>query len=102
MFDWERFFDIRGIPYVTSGHNARRGVIGVACPMCGDDPSHHMGVSVSGTDWWHCWRDENNHRGKSPHRLIMAFLGCSYEEASALLRMEAPVVTSPKNHLFQE
>lgn len=84
MFDWLRFFEENGIEYVTRGHNARRGVAATACPMCGNDPSHHMGVSIAGQGWWHCWRNETQHAGKAPHRLIMAYLGCSYEEAARI------------------
>src|SRR6185437_15360673 len=83
MFDWEQFLDNHGIDYVTTGHNARRGNIGIACPWCGNDPSHHLGISTNGRGY-HCWRNEA-HSGKAPHRLVMALLGCSYAEAVMLV-----------------
>lgn len=88
MFDWMQFLDRYGVEYVTSGHNARRGNIGVRCPFCADDPSHHMGISTTGRGWC-CWRNPSAHSGKSPVRLVAALVGCTYEEARVLVSSDS-------------
>lgn len=71
-FDWPTFCSDHGIPFVERGPNVARGHIGVACPLCGDDPSHHMGLNANDSRWG-CWRDQS-HRGRSPVYLVQAFL----------------------------
>jgi hypothetical protein len=83
MFDWPRFLADHGIEYFTDGANIARDNIGIACPFCGDDPSHHMGISLLGKGW-SCWR-KAGHRGKHPARLIAALLGCSFQQARAFV-----------------
>ncbi len=77
--DWEAFFVDHGIEYVTRGPNVKRGNVNISCPYCGNDPSHHMGVSLDGKGFG-CWRSAN-HAGKKPHNLIKALLGCSFNQA---------------------
>ncbi len=83
MFDWPSFLDKYSIEYVTSGPNTARGNVSVKCPWCGDDPSHHLGINLSGKGYG-CWRS-SAHKGKSPYRLIMALINCSYEQARTIV-----------------
>lgn len=81
--DWKGFFEDYQIEYVTRGPNVKKGNLNIACPYCGDDPSHHMGVSLSGKGYG-CWRSAN-HVGKKPHSLIRALLNCSYNQANMIV-----------------
>lgn len=82
--NWEQLLQDYHIDYVTRGPNTRKGEISVRCPWCGeDDPSHHMGVALT-KEAWGCHRNAL-HRGKRPHRLIKALLGCSQGQASIVL-----------------
>lgn len=80
--DWESFFVDHQIDYVSRGSNVKRGNVNISCPLCGDDPSHHMGVSLEGKGWG-CWRAAN-HAGKKASNLIRALLGCSYNQAKMI------------------
>lgn len=83
-FNWQRFLDSRRIEFVTKGASVARGNVAIHCPFCGDaDQGHHMGVSLRGKGWG-CWRS-TNHRGRRPHRLIQALIGCGYLEAAAIV-----------------
>ena len=86
MFDLPTFLDQQGIDYATSGKNANRDNIRVSCPFCGDDPSHHLGISLLGKGYF-CRRN-NAHRGKSPIGLIVALIGCSYDEAARIADLD--------------
>lgn len=78
--DWQGLFDSHGIEYVTRGPNTKRGEISIQCPFCReDDPSHHMGISLTSENWG-CHRSAD-HRGKHPARLIAAVLGCTHRAA---------------------
>lgn len=79
MIDWAVFLDERGIEYVTTGPNVAKGNLNVRCPLCSDDPSHHMGISLQGKGWA-CWRSKL-HRGRSEARLVALLLSISMEEA---------------------
>jgi 5S rRNA maturation endonuclease (ribonuclease M5) len=82
-FDWIALFESNGIEYVRKGANVARNNVNIHCPFCGDDdPSFHMGVSLSGSGWG-CWRNPN-HRGKSRARLIHAVLNCTWDRAARL------------------
>jgi hypothetical protein len=82
-FDWVAFCRAHQIKFVTTGPNVARGDINIRCPMCGDDPSEHMGLSKDPRrPWWSCWRS-SEHRGRDPVRLIMVLLRCSQETAQA-------------------
>lgn len=83
--DWIALFDNNGIDYVTRGPNTKRGEVSIRCPYCGDDdPSHHMGVSLT-AERWGCHRSAD-HRGRSPARLIATVLGCTYQQAKLIER----------------
>lgn len=77
-FDWQAFLERHGIENTTRGHT--HGNVGVRCPFCPDDPSHHMGISLEGKGW-RCWRNPQEHRGRSPVRLVQALIGCTIERA---------------------
>lgn len=83
-FNWMSFVKKYNIPYVEVGANVSRGNLNIHCPFCGgSDPSEHMGLQKEGR-YWGCWRVKS-HRGKSPHRLIMALTGCTYSESLSIV-----------------
>lgn len=83
MINWLRVLNSAGVEYVERGANVKRGEINIRCPFCGNaDPSHHMGLSLT-TGWWACWRNAA-HRGKSPLRLLVKLLRCTYARACEL------------------
>lgn len=95
-FDWIRFLNQYSIEYVTQGPNVAKGNVNIHCPYCGaSDPSHHMGISLSGKGWA-CWRSET-HRGKNPRRLVEVLLGCSREQASRIVGDTAPPLPEREN-----
>ncbi len=80
-FDWLALLQRQRIPYVERGANVKRGEVNIKCPWCGSaDPSQHLGLNLS-TGFYACWRQRQGHSGKSPLRLIMMLLRCSYGEA---------------------
>jgi hypothetical protein len=84
-FNWEAFCKAYRVPFVEKGPNTARGHISAKCPMCGDDPSQHMGMKLDMDDpRWGCLRN-SDHRGVSPHRLIRAFVGCTELEAARIV-----------------
>lgn len=90
-FDWIRFFRQHSIEFVESGPNVAKGNVNIHCPFCGTtDPSHHMGISLSGAGWG-CWRD-SQHRGKSPKRLVMALINCSASAAADIVGSDKSVM----------
>lgn len=82
-FDWINFLTNHNIHYETKGPNLGRGWIGLPCPFCGDDPSFHLGISLK-HGGWNCWRGVD-HKGRQPHRLIMALIGCTAERANQIV-----------------
>ncbi|TXH49521.1 MAG: hypothetical protein E6Q97_22555 [Desulfurellales bacterium] len=81
--NWLRVLNSAGVEYIERGANVKRGEINIRCPFCGAaDPSHHMGLNLT-NGWWACWRNQS-HRGKSPLRLLVRLLGCSYARACEL------------------
>jgi hypothetical protein len=86
MFDWLKFLDTYRIEYVMAGPNIGRNNAGIKCPFCGDDPSFHLGISLDGKGF-HCWREPSRgaHSGRSPHKLVMRLLGCSFTQAQAIV-----------------
>jgi hypothetical protein len=78
-FGWLSFLNSYGIHYVTYGKNTRAGEVSIACPLCGDDPSEHLGIDPK-TGSWSCWRNRE-HSGKKPFKLVSGLLGCSYSHA---------------------
>lgn len=89
--NWRRVLDSAGIEYVERGANVKRGEINIQCPFCGKaDPSHHMGLNLE-KGYWACWRNQS-HRGKSPVRLLMKLLHCSYERAREIAGLDADYI----------
>lgn len=81
--NWVRVLNSAGVEYVERGPNVKRGEINIRCPFCGQaDPSHHLGLNLT-NGWWACWRNQS-HRGKSPLRLLVRLLGCTYAKACEL------------------
>jgi hypothetical protein len=74
-FDWLNFLDSNNVDYIEQGKNVARGNVNVACPFCRDDPSHHMGISLSDGSWG-CWRN-SKHRGRKPEILVSRLMGWS-------------------------
>lgn len=90
--DWIQLLNTYNITYVTRGKNTKRGEISVKCPWCSDeDPSEHLGISLDRENWG-CLRN-GTHRGKKPHRLVQALLGCSNAQASLIVGQQS--VTDP-------
>ncbi len=81
MLNVERFLQDYNIEYVLEGPNVKKGNINVACPWCGDDPSHHMGIEPN-KGWYGCWRN-TKHRGKNLARLLAAISPLTYSDAQA-------------------
>lgn len=84
-FDWLTFLKQNSIPYSTGARNMR-GNVGISCPWCGstgDGVTDRLGISTAGLGW-RCWKNPEEHKGRAPHRLIMALLGCSYNEAAGI------------------
>jgi hypothetical protein len=84
VFDWMRFFEQHRIEFNQSGPNVSRDNVTVHCPFCGTaDQSKHLSVNLSGKGW-RCWKSPNEHRGKSPARLVQGLLNCTWARACAL------------------
>ena len=84
MFDWKKFCQDHSIEFVTEGENVARGNVNISCPYCGDDPSHHMGLSLPPKKpQWGCWRN-SRHRGSDPRVLVMRLIGCSIQAATLI------------------
>ena len=82
--NWEEFLQDHHITYVTRGPNTKKGEVSVRCPWCGDDdPSEHLGISLS-REAWGCHRS-HTHRGKGPVRLVQALLGVSNNQAKLIV-----------------
>ena len=82
MFNIVRFLENHNIPYRTSGSNVGRNEIAIKCPFCADDPSEHLGISLT-TGYWNCLR-ASGHSGRRPQKLIKRLIGCSWEEADVI------------------
>lgn len=69
------------VEFVYTGRNVTKNSVGIACPFCGDDPSQHLNLAVSGekVGAWHCWRDAT-HRGRTPEYLLAVLLGKPIKE----------------------
>jgi hypothetical protein len=87
-FEWKTFLDNHNIEYIERGHNIGRDWLGLSCPYCNDDPSHHLGVSLK-TGHWHCWRRHHD-GGSRPHNLIMKLIGCTYQQAEEIVGSTLP------------
>jgi len=85
-FDWKRFCDDYGIPYVTQGPHTTIGNLSVKCPYCANaDSSEHLGLKLDIRDpAWHCWRN-GQHAGRNPRRLVQKLLQCSFADAQSIV-----------------
>lgn len=82
--DVKQFLDLHGIEYVESGGSVSKGNVNINCPWCGAAVSKfRMGINLT-TNWYGCWRNAE-HRGKYIERLIVALIGCSWEEAKRIV-----------------
>lgn len=100
-FDWLNFLGTRGIEFVERGPNVSRGNVNISCPFCGTgDESHHLGISLKGKGWG-CWRSRL-HRGRRPHRLVQALIGCSYIEAARIVGDEQDIALSGEGNFANE
>jgi len=82
--NWETFLTDNNIDYVDYGPNVKTGNININCPWCDDDPSQHMGISLT-KNAYGCWRNVE-HKGTKIERLVQAILGCSRNQASIITR----------------
>jgi len=83
-FDFISFLKYHNIHHIFEGKNVADGNVNIKCPFCGfGDPSEHMGIELD-TGVWGCWRDAS-HRGRNPAKLIRAIIGCSWDEAQAIV-----------------
>lgn len=81
---WLDFFNDNYIEYTERGPNTKHGEVSIRCPWCGDDdPSQHLGISLS-RDNWGCLRNPA-HRGHSPSYLVAAIIGCTSIQAKAIV-----------------
>lgn len=84
-FNWISFLDSHRIFYATSGPNVSRGNIAVHCPFCGSaDKSQHMSIHLE-SKGWRCFRNRDQHKGKSPVYLVQALLNTTLERAQAIV-----------------
>lgn len=83
MQDIRRILNDYNIPFVDSGKNVAQGNINIKCPFCFDDPSEHLGISLS-TGSWGCWRNDK-HRSKHLWIILVRLLGVSKAQAEAML-----------------
>jgi hypothetical protein len=97
-FDWRTFLDAHGIHYVEKGRNVSKGNLAIKCPICTDDPSEHMNVSLYGYGYA-CWRDAE-HRGHNNAVLVQKLLSCTWSEATSIVSDDAVVV--PTMTTFRE
>jgi hypothetical protein len=55
-----RFLNEYNIEYIEYGPNVGRENINISCPLCGNDPSFHMGINTK-TGVFGCWRNMSHH-----------------------------------------
>ena len=97
VIDWISFFDEHHIQYVTHGKNVGQNHVAIACPFCGDDPSHHLSISLNPEmSYWRCWRNPD-HRGAKPGFLVQKLLGINKQEAEQICgkEQEEPTIEYP-------
>lgn len=71
------------VSYIDKGSNVQNGNINIKCPLCSNDPSYHMGISLE-TGYWGCWRS-SKHRGKDLFYLLTKVLHIDYKTVAASL-----------------
>jgi hypothetical protein len=93
-FNWLDFLSSRHIDYVTSGSNVSRGNVAIKCPFCGGaDEGYHLSISTEGRGW-RCFRRPQEHRGKSPLKLVQALAHCTADQAAAIVGIHRPYVSA--------
>lgn len=80
-----RFLSQHNVEFIDDGPNVKKDHVNIRCPLCSDDPSYHMGISLV-TGEYACWRN-SNHRGRSLTRVVQSLVHCSKDEARRLLGM---------------
>lgn len=97
MQDWVRFLNTHGVEFTAQKENCY-----VHCPFCGTaDQGQHLAISLLGRGW-RCFRNPQQHRGKSYVRLVSALLRCSDDRSRELLGEDAPVaLPAPDNFKSQ-
>ncbi|AFV81296.1 hypothetical protein F862_gp064 [Vibrio phage vB_VpaS_MAR10] len=80
---WLEIFNKHSITYATKHKNCKRGNVVIDCPFCANsEGKFHMGVDKNGR--FGCWKNQE-HRGSSPHKLLVALLRISPAEASRMV-----------------
>ena len=101
LFDFDAFLRRERVDFITKGANVAKNHVNVHCPFCGaDDPSHHLGINLD-TGNWGCWRN-HTHRGRKPHRLVRALLGCSWDKAAQIVGETTIVEEKTIGELLEE
>lgn len=99
-FNWPSFLTQHNISYITTGKVGRND-LGCACPFCGPaDTGHNMSISLVDRGWY-CWKQPDGHRGKTPHRLIQALIGCSFLDAETIVKGDSVFIPNDSNLLDQ-
>jgi hypothetical protein len=70
--DWRALLSEIGVGWIDRGANTKRGYVNIACPFCGNDPSHHLSISET-TGYYRCWRNDQ-HSGQ-PLYLLQRLIG---------------------------
>jgi hypothetical protein len=68
--NYRSLFDDLRIEWVDRGANTSHGHINIACPWCGDDPSHHLAINEESGGYF-CYRSHAQHAGYSVWKLLM-------------------------------
>lgn len=92
VVDFQSLLSQAGVAFIDRGKNVGRGEINIKCPWCASaDPSFHMGINLE-TGHWACWRNRQDHSGKSPVRLLVKLLGMPYWRARELAGLDPSYV----------
>jgi hypothetical protein len=84
MFDWPAFLTQNNIEFVSAGrYHVTAGNIAICCPLCPNDTTFNLHISLSGRGW-HCFRTDS-HKSLTPQRLIQAILKCPRSYADSLV-----------------
>jgi len=91
LIDWKRLLTSIHVPWTDHGANVGRDSVNIACPFCGNDPSFHLGISLSGHGYY-CFRN-SSHGGRNPVTLLYR-LGIARFSAVELLNRYRIAYTS--------
>jgi len=70
MLDLRKFFDRNKIPWRDTGPNTSRNNLNISCPLCKDDPSFHLAISLNASEYY-CFRNPK-HAGNNLGRIFYA------------------------------